>query len=114
MKFDCVLFYRADIDSQQTIHITVPEENTIYIPEGTDHYGTNYQIAYGHYDAMKKNSDLVNKLEKLCGEQHITYHPETLLKHHLENEGLNIVRFPFDYILHPRRHESIPEYDDTP
>lgn len=114
VKFDCIVFYRADIDSQEIMTITMPQENTVYIPEGADYYGINYQVAYGNYDTMKKYSDLVNNLQKLCGEQKIRYHPETLLKHHLENEGLNIVRFPFNYSLHPMRQELCPEYDDTP
>ena len=113
-QFDCILFYRADIHSEQIINITMPQENTVYIPEGADHYGINYQVAYGNYDTMKKYCDLVNNIQKLCGEQHISYNPETLLKHHLQNEGLNIVRFPFNYSLHPKRHEPIPEYDDIP
>lgn len=113
-QFDCILFYRADIDSGEVINISMPIENTIYIPEGFDWEGINYQIAYGNYDAMKKYCDLVNNLQKLCGEQRISYHPETLLKKHLENEGLSIVRFPYNYFLHPKRHESIPEYDDIP
>ena len=114
VKFDCIVFYRADIDSQETMSITIPQDNTVYIPEGADNYGINYQVAYGNYGAMKKYSDLVNNLQKLCGEQNIRYHPETLLKHHLENEELTIVRFPFNYSLHPVRQEPLPEYDDTP
>jgi hypothetical protein len=114
-QFDCILFYRADIHSEEIINITMPVENTVYIPEDFDWLGgINYQIAYGNYDAMKKYCDLVNNLQKLCGEQRISYHPETLLKKHLENEGLTIVRFPYNYSLHPKRHESIPEYDDIP
>lgn len=113
-QFDCILFYRADIDSAEIINITIPLENTVYIPEEFDWEGTNYQVAYGNYDTMKKYCDLVNNIQKLCGEQRAGYHPETLLKRHLENEGLNIVRFPFKYSLHPKRHEPIPEYDDIP
>ena len=114
VKFDCIVFYRADIDSQETMAISMPQENTVHIPEGADNYGINNQVAYGNYDTMKKYSELVNNLQKLCGEQKIRYHPETLLKHHLENEGLNIVRFPFNYYLHPMRQEPCPEYDDIP
>jgi len=111
LNFDCIVFYRADIDSHETMTITMPQENVIYIPEGADHHGINYQVAYGNYDTMKKYSEVVNNLQKLCGEQHITYHPESLLKYHLENEGLNVVRFPFNYSLHPKRHAPLPEYD---
>jgi hypothetical protein len=114
VQFDCILFYRADIDSRETLAINMPLENTVYIPEGSDHGGLNNQIAYGNYNAMKKYSDLVNNLHKLCGEQRIKYHPETLLKQHLENEGLTVVRFPYNYSLHQKRHEPIPEYDDIP
>ena len=114
VQFDCILFFRADIDSPEVINITIPQENTIHIPEGYDWGGINYQVAYGNYAAMKTYSELVNNIQKLCGEQGVYYHSETLLKRYLENENLNIVRFPFNYVLHPKRHESIPEYDDLP
>jgi hypothetical protein len=113
-QFDCILFFRADIDSGEVINITMPQENSVYIPEEFDWGGINYQVAYGNYSAMKKYSELVNNLQNLCGEQRIAYHSESLLKKHLENENLNIVRFPFNYVLHPKRRDSIPEYDDIP
>ena len=118
-KFDCVLFYRADIDSSESFPMVTPEENVVYIPEGGDfaidfhngNGGINGQIAYGTYDVMKKYSNIVGNLEKLSGEQKMIMHPETLLYKHLQNEGVKTARFPFVYKLHESRHAPLPEYD---
>jgi len=112
MKFDCVMFYRADIDAEDELNITLPVENTVYIPYDYDWSGINNQIAYGTYDTMSKYSSLINNLQKLCGEDRVMYHPERLLKKHLENEGLQVIRFPFKYKLHSSRHDYNPEYDN--
>jgi len=112
--FDCVLFYRADINSNKLISIGVSQPNTIYIPNGYDYGGINGLCAYGDYYSMKKYSNLVDNIKIMCEKQGVIFHPETLLKNHLKNEKLNIVRFEFPFTLHPKRHEYNPEYDDTP
>ena len=114
IKFDCILYYRADINAETPIQINMPLTNTIYIPEGYDWHGVNNQVSYGDYDSMSKYVMLDNNLQKLCGGRKVIFHPETLLKRHLEDENMQIVRFPFKYKLLASRHERLPEYDDYP
>jgi hypothetical protein len=64
MQFDCILFYRADIDSTEMIHLVKPANRTIYIPTGDDYGGLNGLVAYGDFNTMKVYCDLVNAIHK--------------------------------------------------
>jgi len=116
VNFDCVLFFRADIDSSEEFKIRRPEPNTIYIPEGKDYYGLNDQIAYGDFEAMRLYSDGVVFLSKVCLQLGILKFPysinENLMKRHIENTKCRVERFPYNYELHHLRSEPLSEYDD--
>lgn len=111
IKFDCILYYRADIDSKDVISLIVPNRHTIYIPHGLDYDGLNDRVAYGDFESMKQYSNLVNHIRFLCTVKGVLFHPETLLKAYLENEKLNINRFDYHFSLHPSRHDYIEEHD---
>jgi hypothetical protein len=112
MHFDCVIFFRADIDGEDELSIKAPNDNTIYIPEGEDYGGICGIIAYGSYKSMDKYSNLVNCIDYICKKQNVVYHPETMLKQHLLNESLVIERFPYKYKLHHSRKEHNPAYNN--
>jgi len=113
MQFDCVLFFRADIDEDDELNIQHPKENTIYIPNTNDYGGISDILAYGSYKSMDKYSNLVNYIKYICIEQKVVYHPEIMLKQHLLNESLAIERFPYNFKLHHLRKQYNPQYDDT-
>jgi hypothetical protein len=61
IKFNCIIIFRADVDSSDEFIVKPLEENTIYIPEGKDYYGLNDQIAYGNYESEINNAIQQNK-----------------------------------------------------
>jgi hypothetical protein len=102
--YDVVVFFRADIVTQNSFDLIVPTDNmTIYIPSGYDWGGLNDQIAHGTFSAMKIYADLYNHISKYCLEQGCLFHPETLLKWHLDKNQLKIRRFNFLYTLNSKR-----------
>ena len=113
MTFDCILFYRADIDNFDTLAINHPEKRSVYIPEGNDHGGISDLCAYGDYDTMNKYCNVINSIEHICKSQHVKFHPETILHKHLLNNSLNIIRFPYNFVLHPSRKNSNPDYNTS-
>jgi hypothetical protein len=66
--------------------------SSINIPEGRDWYGYNDQFALGCSSKMDIYSDIINNLHNTSE----LYHPETILKKHLEYHNLNINRIPLD------------------
>ena len=116
IKFNCVILFRADVNSQEEFVIKRPEEETLYIPEGKDYYGLNDQIAYGNYESMKKYCDGVNSVKTVCDQLGLLNFPysinENIMKRHVENTRCRIQRFPYSYELHPSKSEPLPEYDD--
>jgi len=96
MIFDVIIKQRCDIDTNDIIPIGIPEDNTIYIPEGEDHLGINDRVAYGNYNSMKKYCDTVNNIIDMCKNQDIIYNPEIILKKQLENNKLNLIRFKYE------------------
>jgi hypothetical protein len=115
MKFDCIIFMRADMDLTFTppLNISLVKHNTLYIPEPIyDWSGLNDQMAYGDYETMKKYCELIDHIEKLCKEQGLLFHPETMMKKHVENSGLHLERFSHFYLLHKARHNHNPAHND--
>ena len=117
MKFECILYYRADIDEFEELKFEPLEDNTVFIPvEKYPHIrdtgGINDQIAYGNHEGMKKYCGIVNSLKEICDEEGVLYHPELLLKKYVERVNLLVKRIPYDYMLHPERHAHLAEYDD--
>ena len=96
MVFDVIIKQRCDIDTNDIIPIGIPEDNTIYIPEGEDNLGINDRVAYGNYNSMKKYCDTVNNIIDMCKNQGVKYNPEIILKKQLENNNLNIIRFKYE------------------
>lgn len=103
MQFDCILFYRADLDSLETIHLVKPAKRTIYVPIGDDHGGLNGLIGYGDFYTMKIYCNLVNSIHKICVEQGVVFHPETLIKKNIDNNNIIVERFQYRYSLHESR-----------
>ena len=102
--FDCILYTRADIDSPDTLHLEMPNPNTIYVPSGDDYDGINDRMAYGDFDSMKKYCSIIDKLtspQSMNGKN-----PEGIIKSHLESESLDVVRFNYGTNLSNERKKA--------
>jgi hypothetical protein len=99
--FDCVIYYRADIATQDDLNIHDLANNTVYIPHGSDSIGINDRMAYGNFEAMKKYTssiDLINNMGV------IELYPEVILKKNLDAHKLNVERIQYNANnLHPWR-----------
>ena len=103
-EYDVVIYMRADEIISSSIEFEKLQENTIYIPEGNDYVGgINDQFAVGNYESMKKYCSLFENLTDYLDNKGAIFHPESLVKFHLEYQKLNIVRFPLSYTLHGLR-----------
>lgn len=109
-SYDIVIKLRADIVFFEELLLPeVIEKNTIYIPEGNDYpyhsydpfyhvEGINDHLAYGTFETMKVYSNVYKNIDNYCSNGR-PYHPESLLLHHLQSNGLKIKRFRISYIL---------------
>lgn len=99
IKFDLVVKLRTDLGSNSFFPIeNTINDNSVYIPFGSDWGGINDQIAYGNFNSMKIYSDCVHYIPHMC-ENGTRYHPETLLNKYLINR-LNIYRYNYMYSIH--------------
>jgi len=120
IKYDCVVVYRADIETRESLNINELKANTIYIPEGDSWGGVSALFAYGKRDVMKIYSTLFRSLEPLCkkgiqepqrpGYKDVGVNHEFLILLQMNANGVHIQRFNHDYNLHKGRHAKLPEY----
>jgi hypothetical protein len=122
VKFDVVLFYRADTHAKEPLILVKPVKNTVYIPEGfygghpegfleqlkmtPQQYGINSTLAYGSYNSMKIYCGIVDCLHEICINNSIDFHHERLIMKGLELAHVNMHVFKYNYELHSRRHNS--------
>ena len=97
VQYDCVVSLRVDLVFQTKFTFGDLEDNTIYIPRGSDYVdnGINDQVAYGKTDVMKKYNSInpVDLLEKnLC-----IPHPENLNSANIHFHKLEIERVEIKY-----------------
>jgi len=103
--YDCVLYYRADINSSDTLYLEYPKENTIYIPNDRNYSGINDRMAYGNFVSMKQYCSLINTLRDMCQYlRNIT--PEQLLREYLHIIKVNVVRFNYSTALEKSRNQK--------
>ena len=103
VQFDCILYYRGDIDSTDKLTLTTPEKNAIYLPEQEGYGGYNDRMAYGDYDSMRVYCDLYSSLQSLfCDDTSLT-NPESILKKYLDQKGMKVNMISYNTSLHPLR-----------
>jgi len=99
-KFDIIVKYRADLTADTPLSFEeykLPlQNNNVYIPSDFDWGGVNDQVAFGNEQSMERYCSCVDNLQKMC-ESNIYYHPETLLRKHLELSRMLTNRFEFRY-----------------
>lgn len=102
--YDVVVKFRADISCDNSFIIPyhiIP--NTLYIPNGFNFRGINDQIAFGNLFAMTIYCSIYHHIPKYVYKEQAIFNPEFLLMFHLNLHNLNIMRFPYNYMLHPSR-----------
>lgn len=93
-----VIRLRFDLEFESFPEIE-PERNTLYIPEGWDYRGgINDLLVVGDSESIDKYCDVYVNLRKYA-RAGIGFHPESILRHHLEASNVRIVRFELDYKL---------------
>jgi hypothetical protein len=91
-RYDLIIKGRFDLKFHN--NIPIPEYSTdILIPPGYDwRGGINDVFAFGARDSMLYYCSLFNSIEKYIAEDNVFFHPETLLKHHLNLSGYKVIR----------------------
>lgn len=104
LKYDVVVKFRADVSSEDVFiiphHIMT---NTLYFPNGSNYRGINDQIAFGNMFSMTLYCSLYNHIPKYLYVEKAIFNPEFLLMFHTNFNNMNIMRFPYKYMLHPAR-----------
>ena len=109
-QFDCILYYRADMDSPDNLLLEMPKANTIYIPEGHNYYGVNDRLAYGDFKSMKKYCNLISTItsSEFLSKMNSS---EQILKRYLDTQPVQIIRFKFDTCLNNFRNDKRLVFD---
>lgn len=90
-NYDIVVRQRFDTTFLHDIHLS--QSDTIKIPKGQDHRdGINDRWAYGPQELMKKYHNVYKNIQTYCLAQKQIFHPEFLLKYHLNKEKAPIER----------------------
>jgi hypothetical protein len=99
VEYDCVVSLRVDCVFKDYFLFDSLEENTIYIPYGSDwvENGINDQIAYGKLDVMRKYNS-INPIELLNKKLSIP-HPETLNCANIKFHKLLVKRPDMEYYI---------------
>jgi hypothetical protein len=103
-KFDCILYYRADIDSPDKLQIEMPKENTVYIPSNHDYNGINDRMAYGNFETMKKYCNVISSIDSSAKLDRSS--PEMILKNYILSQGIDISRIQYNTRLYLKRNEK--------
>ena len=118
-EFDCIVKYRADIDSNDTLYLELPPQPNRLYCQVHHIFQTHDTIAYGDFDMMDKYSQLVNFYEYFYQNGMLRYGSE---RQHVKPTELllfdymcllagnvhprvDIIYFDFKSRLHPKRHE---------
>jgi hypothetical protein len=121
IRFDIVLYYRADLDSTDTLTLNIPADNTIYLSDERHYFGVNDRMAYGNYISMKKYCSLVEKLNKILIKENVIFNsdlytnflnPEMILSYHLNNENLHINKINYNTDLYKFRNDKCKKFNE--
>jgi hypothetical protein len=85
-------------------------EDTIYIPHGYNYRGVSDRIAYGTLQSMLVYGSLYLSIPNYVFTRHAIFNPEYLLMFHINENNMNMIRFPYKFRLHPLRHKVISNH----
>jgi hypothetical protein len=113
MQFDVVLYYRADILTNDDLIFASPlDEMKLYLPQtdpSCNHRGLCIICFYGSVNIMKIFCNMIDSIEDMCVNRAIFYNPEVILKQSVEDNNIRVERFPYNIELSPSRHIASPE-----
>lgn len=96
--YDYVIKARYDIKFSTPLDLKFLNTECINIPEGGNWRGGVFDMfAVSSYENMKYYCEMINCMNRYTVDEQVPFHPETLLKYHLENRCIN--RFPFPVYL---------------
>lgn len=111
--YDIIICMRADILAVPPCRLKIIKDSYLHIPIGNDHGGINDRTAYGSLETMKSYCHLFDHIEEYF-DAGCRFHPETLLKFHINRQKLDVIRFDFPSYLNPRRYlPRVPVPDQT-
>lgn len=101
--YDYVIKYRTDVKfesdfSLAELHSMKDKYDSIMWPD-RGNWEVNDHIAWGDRDPMVEYNDVFSNLEEYCGVKKIGFHPESILKVHLDTENISIDRSGLKYII---------------
>ena len=104
VNYDIVVKFRPDIAVNTFPSFINPENNTVYTP---DHGifgwpGLNDQIAYGDFNSMKIYSAAYDYIDEYISKG-VMFHPETMLRYHLDFNNIKIKEIDYKYELDIQR-----------
>jgi hypothetical protein len=99
ITFDCVISGRTDMIIYNSLELTMPLENTLYIPSHSHYNGLNDQFSYGTMKTMEIYCDLYNKISSDSQSN-----PETYLKSYINSTDLIVNMINIEYDLMRGRH----------
>jgi hypothetical protein len=109
-KYDVIIFYRTDIETNIPYNINnfIYDNKYIAIPSGWDcRDGINGAIASGDNDSMKYYCGIYDNIVNIVREIS-RFHPERLIKEHLiRNKSFSIIRYDYNFIYDKDRFNCI-------
>ena len=104
IKYDLIVKYRPDIMREDLPNFFITENNEVYTPD--EHIfgwpGINDMIAFGNFESMKVYSNMYDCIDEYIN-NNVLFHPETMLRYHLDNKGITIKNFKYKYDLDKER-----------
>jgi hypothetical protein len=103
IKYDLVIYLRADMIFFSPIQIPNITENTIYtyIPERW--LGINDQFAMGSYTALEKYMNIFNHIDDIYSKYKAAFHTESYVKLYLELNSITVKHIDTKYELNINR-----------
>lgn len=101
-NYDIVIMTRPDLVFIEPMYEEYLEKmkDTLCIPTGSDwHQGINDLFAISNPDLMDKYNDLYLNIKRLVEKNKTYYHPEHILKCHLDDLNIKVSRFSFPLSL---------------
>ncbi len=100
ITYDLIVKFRPDIINDKLPNFFVTNNNEVYTPD--EHIfgwpGINDMIAFGNFESMKIYSNLYDYIDEYISKG-VLFHPETMLRYHLDNNNISIKTFTYKYTL---------------
>jgi hypothetical protein len=98
LKYDYIINYRFDLYSISIIDINdIIEIDKLHVPYIANSIGINDQVAIGNIKIMKQYYSLFDYFRKK--KINCMFHPETMLKYHIDNLNIELRKFNFMYLI---------------